>query len=50
MAMTLGEIAVRFGLELAGDPGLVVDGVAALAPGSEIASASPEASKTSRVA
>jgi len=31
MAMTLGEIAVRFGLELAGDPALVVDGVAALA-------------------
>jgi UDP-3-O-[3-hydroxymyristoyl] glucosamine N-acyltransferase len=31
MAMTLGEIAVRFGLELAGDPGLAVDGVAALA-------------------
>ncbi len=33
MAMTLGEIAVRFGLELAGDPGLVVDGVAPLSPG-----------------
>jgi UDP-3-O-[3-hydroxymyristoyl] glucosamine N-acyltransferase len=31
MAMTLGEIAVRFGLELVGDPDLVVDGVAALA-------------------
>jgi UDP-3-O-[3-hydroxymyristoyl] glucosamine N-acyltransferase len=31
MAMTLGEIAVRFGLELAGDPQLAVDGVAALA-------------------
>ncbi len=31
MAMTLGEFAVRFGLELAGDPGLAVDGVAALA-------------------
>jgi len=31
MAMTLGEIAVRFGLELTGDPGLAVDGVAALA-------------------
>jgi UDP-3-O-[3-hydroxymyristoyl] glucosamine N-acyltransferase len=31
MAMTLGEIAVRYGLELAGDPGLSVDGVAALA-------------------
>ncbi len=31
MAMTLGEIAVRFGLELAGDPDLAVDGVAALA-------------------
>jgi UDP-3-O-[3-hydroxymyristoyl] glucosamine N-acyltransferase len=30
MAMTLGEIAVRFGLELAGDPELAVDGVAAL--------------------
>ncbi len=30
MAMTLGEIAVRFGLELAGDPDLSVDGVAAL--------------------
>jgi UDP-3-O-[3-hydroxymyristoyl] glucosamine N-acyltransferase len=30
MAMTLGEIAVRFGLELAGDPDLAVDGVAAL--------------------
>jgi UDP-3-O-[3-hydroxymyristoyl] glucosamine N-acyltransferase len=31
MSMTLGEIAVRFGLELAGDPGLAVEGVAALA-------------------
>jgi len=31
MAMTLGEIAVRFGLDLAGDPGLEVDGVAPLA-------------------
>lgn len=31
MAMTLGEIAVRFGLELAGDPDVRVDGVAALA-------------------
>jgi len=31
MAMTLGEIAVRYGLELAGDPALSVDGVAALA-------------------
>ncbi|MBM4218727.1 MAG: UDP-3-O-(3-hydroxymyristoyl)glucosamine N-acyltransferase [Gammaproteobacteria bacterium] len=31
MTMTLGEIAVRFGLELIGDPGLAVDGVAALA-------------------
>jgi UDP-3-O-[3-hydroxymyristoyl] glucosamine N-acyltransferase len=31
MAMTLGEIAVRFGLELSGDPDLAVDGVAALA-------------------
>ena len=31
MAMTLGEIAVRFGLELAGDPALAVDGVGALA-------------------
>jgi UDP-3-O-[3-hydroxymyristoyl] glucosamine N-acyltransferase len=37
MAMTLGEIAVRFGLELAGDPSLSVTGVASLAgaaPGS----------------
>ena len=36
MAMTLGEIAVRYGLELAGDPGQPVDGVAPLggaAPG-----------------
>ncbi|HKX59431.1 MAG TPA: UDP-3-O-(3-hydroxymyristoyl)glucosamine N-acyltransferase [Steroidobacteraceae bacterium] len=31
MAMTLGEIAVRFGLELAGDPGQAVSGVASLA-------------------
>ncbi len=31
MAMTLGEIAVRYGLELAGDPQQVVTGVAALA-------------------
>ncbi len=31
MAITLGEIAVRFGLELAGDPGETVQGVAALA-------------------
>jgi UDP-3-O-[3-hydroxymyristoyl] glucosamine N-acyltransferase len=31
MAITLGELAVRYGLELAGDPGLAVDGVAALA-------------------
>ncbi len=31
MAMTLGEIAVRFGLELAGDPGESVTGVASLA-------------------
>jgi UDP-3-O-[3-hydroxymyristoyl] glucosamine N-acyltransferase len=31
MAITLGEIAVRFGLELAGDPGQSVHGVAALA-------------------
>jgi UDP-3-O-[3-hydroxymyristoyl] glucosamine N-acyltransferase len=31
MAMTLGEIAVRYGLELAGDPGLRVSGVAPLA-------------------
>ena len=31
MAMTLGEIAVRFGLELAGDPGLAVNDVAPLA-------------------
>jgi UDP-3-O-[3-hydroxymyristoyl] glucosamine N-acyltransferase len=30
MAITLGEIAVRFGLELAGDPGQSVAGVAAL--------------------
>jgi UDP-3-O-[3-hydroxymyristoyl] glucosamine N-acyltransferase len=31
MAITLGEISVRFGLELAGDPGQAVQGVAALA-------------------
>jgi UDP-3-O-[3-hydroxymyristoyl] glucosamine N-acyltransferase len=31
MAMTLGEIAVRYGLELAGDPGESVSGVAPLA-------------------
>ncbi len=31
MAITLGELAVRYGLELAGDPGQTVDGVAALA-------------------
>ncbi len=31
MAMTLGEIAARYGLELAGDPGQSVTGVAALA-------------------
>jgi len=31
MAMTLGEIAVRYGLELAGDPGESVTGVAPLA-------------------
>jgi UDP-3-O-[3-hydroxymyristoyl] glucosamine N-acyltransferase len=31
MAMTLGEIAVRFGLELAGDPDQTVEGVATLA-------------------
>ena len=31
MAITLGEIAVRYGLELAGDPGQAIDGVAALA-------------------
>ncbi len=31
MAITLGEIAVRYGLELAGDPGQSVHGVAALA-------------------
>lgn len=31
MAMTLGEIAVRYGLELAGDPGASVSGVAPLA-------------------
>lgn len=37
MATTLGELAVRFGLELAGDPGTQVSGVATLAsagPGS----------------
>ena len=31
MAITLGELAVRYGLELSGDPGLKVEGVAALA-------------------
>jgi UDP-3-O-[3-hydroxymyristoyl] glucosamine N-acyltransferase len=31
MAITLGELAVRYGLELAGDPDLAVDGVAPLA-------------------
>jgi len=31
MAMTLGEIAVRYGLDLAGDPSQVVESVAALA-------------------
>jgi UDP-3-O-[3-hydroxymyristoyl] glucosamine N-acyltransferase len=31
MATTLGELAVRYGLELAGDPGLAIEGVAALA-------------------
>jgi UDP-3-O-[3-hydroxymyristoyl] glucosamine N-acyltransferase len=31
MAMTLGEIAVRYGLELSGDPAQAVDGVATLA-------------------
>jgi UDP-3-O-[3-hydroxymyristoyl] glucosamine N-acyltransferase len=31
MAMTLGEIAVRYGLELAGDPELAIQGVAPLA-------------------
>jgi UDP-3-O-[3-hydroxymyristoyl] glucosamine N-acyltransferase len=31
MAMTLGEIAVRYGLELAGDPALAVESVAPLA-------------------
>ncbi len=31
MATTLGELAVRYGLELAGDPGQAIDGVAALA-------------------
>ena len=31
MAITLGEIAVRFGLELAGDPGQSVHGIASLA-------------------
>jgi UDP-3-O-[3-hydroxymyristoyl] glucosamine N-acyltransferase len=30
MAMTLGEIAARYGLELAGDPDEAVTGVAAL--------------------
>lgn len=30
-AITLGELAVRYGLELSGDPGVKVDGVAALA-------------------
>ena len=30
MAITLGELAVRFGLELAGDPGEAIDGVAPL--------------------
>ena len=30
-AITLGELSVRYGLELSGDPGLEVDGVAALA-------------------
>ncbi|MGB5132359.1 MAG: UDP-3-O-(3-hydroxymyristoyl)glucosamine N-acyltransferase [Steroidobacteraceae bacterium] len=37
MAITLGELAVRYGLELSGDPGLTVQGIAALAaatPGS----------------
>ena len=31
MATTLGELAIRFGLELAGDPGVRVSGVATLA-------------------
>jgi UDP-3-O-[3-hydroxymyristoyl] glucosamine N-acyltransferase len=31
MATTLGELAVRYGLELTGDPGQAIDGVAALA-------------------
>ncbi|MEX0733443.1 MAG: UDP-3-O-(3-hydroxymyristoyl)glucosamine N-acyltransferase [Steroidobacteraceae bacterium] len=31
MAITLGELAVRYGLELAGDPDQAIDGVAALA-------------------
>ncbi len=31
MAITLGELAVRHGLELAGDPGQTIDGVAPLA-------------------
>jgi UDP-3-O-[3-hydroxymyristoyl] glucosamine N-acyltransferase len=31
MAMTLGEIAVRFGLELSGDPAIAVTGVGSLA-------------------
>ena len=31
IAITLGELAVRYGLELSGDPGLTVRGVAALA-------------------
>lgn len=34
MAITLGELAVRYGLELAGDPELAIDGVAALASAS----------------
>lgn len=30
MAITLGELAVRYGLELSGDPGLTVQAVASL--------------------
>ena len=35
MAITLGELAVRYGLELAGDPGQTIDGVAPLAAAAE---------------
>ncbi|MBF8292345.1 MAG: UDP-3-O-acylglucosamine N-acyltransferase [Steroidobacteraceae bacterium] len=30
MAITLGELAVRYGLELSGDPGLMIEGIAPL--------------------